>query len=58
MKEPWPHIICDSCNSEFNVEPIGDTETIEVKFCPYCGEPLDHDMDLSDANFDFNDDYD
>lgn len=58
MSKPWPHIICESCNAEFDVEPVGDTETVEVKYCPYCGESLDNDMDLSDANFDFSDEYD
>ena len=58
MTEPWPTIECESCNSEFGVDPVGDTETIEVKFCPYCGEALDNDMDLSNVNFDLNDDYD
>lgn len=51
-KRPWPHIICESCNSEFNVEPVGDTETVEVLYCPYCGEELDKDMKLDELTFD------
>lgn len=52
MKADWPHIICESCNNEFNVEPIGDSETVTVQYCPFCGEDLDKDMNLDDLTFD------
>ena len=52
MTDTWPHIVCDSCNNEFDVTPIGDSETVEVKYCPFCGEALDNDMDFDSITFD------
>ncbi len=58
MSNTWPHTICENCHAEYTVEPVGDTETILEKYCPYCGELLDDDLDLSEPNFDLNDDFD
>lgn len=49
--------VCESCNSECIVQPIEDSEMVEVRYCPYCGEAIDNELDLTAVNFDLNDDY-
>lgn len=38
--------VCQECDSEFIVEPIGETDGM-ISFCPFCGSELDPE-DLDD----------
>lgn len=42
MKET--NIICDNCESEFDLEIIHSEN--DITFCPFCGECLDNDIDI------------
>lgn len=34
---------CQMCDCTFEVKVVEERETLDVEYCPYCGEPLDAD---------------
>lgn len=51
-------IECSSCNEEFKVENMYDSDISDVLFCPYCGSNIINDSNESlDEDDDVDEDY-